>query len=150
MGEVIFGKKNFTNLSLTCDHLICFDQIRFTFRYNTITTQIRLKKILRRFKYIVISGAFLIPFFICLIFCAVPLYLLEVSLGQFTGKSPVIVWSICPLFKGNIFTVSPSLLFTVSISLGFLCHWKSTVGCCYLHFRASGAGCSMNINTENL
>lgn len=47
-----------------------------------------------------LSGAFLIPFFIVLIFCGVPLYFLEVSLGQFTGKSPVVVWSICPLLKG--------------------------------------------------
>lgn len=50
-----------------------------------------------------LSGAFLIPFFIVLIFCGVPLYFLEVSLGQFTGKSPVVVWSICPLFKGISF-----------------------------------------------
>ncbi|XP_062585245.1 sodium- and chloride-dependent glycine transporter 1-like, partial [Saccostrea cucullata] len=56
-----------------------------------------------RFPYLCMrngGGAFLIPFFILLFTSGVPLYFLEVALGQFTGKSPVVVWSISPLFKG--------------------------------------------------
>lgn len=64
------------------------------------------------FYFVFFPGAFLIPFFVSLMFCGVPLYFLEVSLGQFSGKSPVIVWSIYPLSKG----ISISVLYQ-SISL---------------------------------
>ncbi|XP_005093279.1 sodium- and chloride-dependent glycine transporter 1 [Aplysia californica] len=70
-----------------------------------------------RFPYVCIrngGGAFLIPFFICLTLCGLPLYLLEVSMGQFVSLSPYHVWSICPLFKG------------IGISMNvlcFLCSW---------------------------
>jgi hypothetical protein len=33
--------------------------------------------------------------------CGLPLYFLEVSLGQFTGKGCFHVWEACPLFKGK-------------------------------------------------
>ncbi|ESP01647.1 hypothetical protein LOTGIDRAFT_200147, partial [Lottia gigantea] len=46
------------------------------------------------------GGAFLIPFVIFLVTCGLPLYLLEQSMGQFTGRSPVQSWEVCPLFKG--------------------------------------------------
>ncbi|KAK3086152.1 hypothetical protein FSP39_014370, partial [Pinctada imbricata] len=56
-----------------------------------------------RFPYLVAKhggGAFLVPFFFFLFMCGLPLFMLEVSLGQFSGKSPLIVWSISPLFRG--------------------------------------------------
>ena len=46
------------------------------------------------------SGAFLLPFLLCLLVLGLPLFLLEAALGQFSGKSPYHVWSICPLVKG--------------------------------------------------
>ncbi|XP_071096648.1 sodium- and chloride-dependent GABA transporter 1-like [Haliotis cracherodii] len=46
------------------------------------------------------GGAFLIPFVVCLVLCGLPLYFLEVALGQFTGSSATHVWSLCPLVKG--------------------------------------------------
>ena len=54
-----------------------------------------------------ISGAFLIPFLFFLVTCGLPLFFMEVSLGQFRGKGILHVWEICPLFKGryeNIFS----------------------------------------------
>ncbi|XP_035824707.1 sodium- and chloride-dependent GABA transporter 2 [Aplysia californica] len=56
-----------------------------------------------RFPYICIrngGGAFLIPFIICLLLCGLPLYFMEVALGQFLAKSSLHVFEICPLLKG--------------------------------------------------
>ena len=47
------------------------------------------------------GGAFLIPFAFFLITCGGPLYYLEVCLGQFSGKSAVLAFELCPLFKGK-------------------------------------------------
>ncbi|XP_048247888.1 sodium- and chloride-dependent glycine transporter 1-like [Haliotis rufescens] len=46
------------------------------------------------------GGAFLIPFIVCLVLCGLPLFFLEVAMGQFSGKSATHVWSVCPLMKG--------------------------------------------------
>ncbi|XP_046569971.1 sodium- and chloride-dependent glycine transporter 1-like [Haliotis rubra] len=46
------------------------------------------------------GGAFLIPYFVGIITCGVPLFFLEVTIGQFSNMSATHVWVICPLFKG--------------------------------------------------
>ncbi|XP_067651054.1 sodium- and chloride-dependent glycine transporter 2-like [Haliotis asinina] len=46
------------------------------------------------------GGAFLIPYFAGIFTCSVPLFFLEASIGQFTSRSALHVWSICPLLKG--------------------------------------------------
>ncbi|XP_067664255.1 sodium- and chloride-dependent GABA transporter 1-like [Haliotis asinina] len=46
------------------------------------------------------GSAFLIPYFVGIITCGVPLFFLEVTIGQFSKMSAAHVWVICPLFKG--------------------------------------------------
>ena len=48
-------------------------------------------------------GAFLIPYIVMLITCGMPMYIMEVALGQYIAEGPIQVWRIvCPLFRGKI------------------------------------------------
>nr|KAI8763801.1 sodium- and chloride-dependent glycine transporter 1-like; partial [Biomphalaria glabrata] len=56
-----------------------------------------------RFPYVCIrngGGAFLIPYIVCLMLCGLPLYFMDVAMGQFMSRGVYHIWSICPLFKG--------------------------------------------------
>ncbi|KAK6182350.1 hypothetical protein SNE40_010059 [Patella caerulea] len=46
------------------------------------------------------GAVFLIPYGIFMILLAFPLTFLELSLGQYSGKSSYDVWNICPAFRG--------------------------------------------------
>ncbi|XP_054280657.1 sodium- and chloride-dependent creatine transporter 1-like [Macrosteles quadrilineatus] len=46
------------------------------------------------------GGAFLIPYFICLVTGGIPIFFLEVGLGQFMSEGGITAWNICPIFKG--------------------------------------------------
>lgn len=58
-----------------------------------------------------ISGAFLIPYLICLLTGGIPIFFLEVGLGQFMSEGGITVWNICPIFKGNYNTKQFRILF---------------------------------------
>ncbi|XP_033729248.1 sodium- and chloride-dependent creatine transporter 1-like, partial [Pecten maximus] len=46
------------------------------------------------------GGAFLIPYMTFLVLGGVPLFMLEVGLGQYMSRSGLKAWDICPLFQG--------------------------------------------------
>lgn len=58
------------------------------------------------------GGAFLIPYFLMLFLCGIPLLLMELTLGQYTRRGPIgALEKICPLFKGaGVGTVIMSFL----------------------------------------
>lgn len=47
------------------------------------------------------GGAFLIPYFICLITGGIPIFFLEIAIGQYTSQGGITAWNFCPLFRGK-------------------------------------------------
>ena len=66
------------------------------------STSHKLKDCFRHFNWTFQhAGAFLIPYFICVLIGAIPMFVLEIAMGQYTSQGAVSCWNyFCPLFKG--------------------------------------------------
>ncbi|XP_014669610.1 PREDICTED: sodium- and chloride-dependent glycine transporter 1-like [Priapulus caudatus] len=74
-----------------------------------------------RFPYICFrsgGGAFLIPYLIALAVCGMPLFFLDVGIGQFSSSGGILMWNISPIFKGVGFgMILVSVLYCVVYNL---------------------------------
>ncbi|XP_021339911.1 sodium- and chloride-dependent glycine transporter 2-like, partial [Mizuhopecten yessoensis] len=46
------------------------------------------------------GGSFLLAFLFFLVVCGLPMFFLDLAIGQFTGKTVLHSWEVCPLLKG--------------------------------------------------
>ena len=54
----------------------------------------------------------MIPYVLMLIFGAMPLFYMEVILGQYNRQGPISLWRICPIFKGKHY-ILPTCTFKI-------------------------------------
>ncbi|XP_035774254.1 sodium- and chloride-dependent glycine transporter 2-like [Anopheles albimanus] len=76
------------------------------------------------------GGAFLVPYLLMLALCGIPLFFLEVCLGQFSGTGCVTVFKIVPLLKGAgiaivVINFICTAYYNVILSYPILFLWKS-------------------------
>ncbi|XP_004845195.1 sodium-dependent dopamine transporter isoform X1 [Heterocephalus glaber] len=60
------------------------------------------------------GGAFLVPYLLFMVIAGMPLFYMELALGQFNREGAAGVWKICPILKGVGFTV-----ILISLYVGF-------------------------------
>lgn len=49
----------------------------------------------------VCAGAFLVPYLFFMVIAGMPLFYMELALGQYNREGAAGVWKICPIFKGR-------------------------------------------------
>lgn len=86
-------------------------------------------------------GAFMLPYFIMLVFCGIPLFFLELSFGQFASLGCLGVWKISPMFKGEQWTCFSLFVYKIIMEC-YLLHFVLTF-CFFSH--SSGVGYGMMV-----
>ncbi|XP_066285912.1 sodium- and chloride-dependent glycine transporter 1-like isoform X2 [Branchiostoma lanceolatum] len=94
------------------------------------------------------GGAFLIPYLLFLTFAGIPLFMMEMSFGQYGSLGPLTIWRACPIFKG--------IGYGMVVVSGLVCIYYNVIIAWTLHFLFSSftsalpwATCDNAWNTEN-
>ncbi|XP_032325402.1 sodium-dependent dopamine transporter [Camelus dromedarius] len=94
------------------------------------------------------GGAFLVPYLLFMVIAGMPLFYMELALGQFNREGAAGVWKICPLLKGVGYTV-----ILISLYVGF---FYNVIIAWALHYLFSSfsaelpwTGCNNSWNSPN-
>ncbi|KAH9495200.1 Sodium- and chloride-dependent taurine transporter [Bulinus truncatus] len=68
------------------------------------------------------GGAFLVPYFIAVFLGGIPMFFLEVSLGQYMSEGGIGPWKIAPLFKG-IGYATAAIVFLLNCEYNIILTW---------------------------
>ncbi|XP_070829692.1 sodium- and chloride-dependent GABA transporter 2-like [Chaetodon trifascialis] len=95
------------------------------------------------------GGVFFIPYFFILFTCGIPLFFLEVSLGQLTGQGGITCWrKICPLFEGLGYSNETIMLYMMMYYIVILA-WAFRYLFFSFHTVLPWTSCNNTWNTEN-
>ncbi|VDI22541.1 solute carrier family 6 (neurotransmitter transporter, GABA) member 6/8/11/12/13 [Mytilus galloprovincialis] len=95
------------------------------------------------------GGAFFIPYIIMLVCGGIPVFMLEVGLGQYMSQGGLHAWNIAPLFKG-IGIAMTVILFLMNIYYIFIMAWAVFYFIMSLTTTLPWSHCNNSWNTESL
>ncbi|KAK3589108.1 hypothetical protein CHS0354_017450 [Potamilus streckersoni] len=94
------------------------------------------------------GGAFIIPYFTVLILGALPIFFMEMSLGQFHREGPITVWKIVPICKG-IGYASCFMAYIVAFYYNVVIGWSFFYLFSSFTLNLPWGGCNNSWNTEH-
>ncbi|CAH0557165.1 unnamed protein product [Brassicogethes aeneus] len=94
------------------------------------------------------GGAFLIPYFLMLFTCGIPLFFMETSLGQFSSSGILTLFKISPIFKGAGYAM---IIVNVIVSSYFTTIYTYPINFLFYCFQYElpWSNCKNSWNTEN-
>lgn len=115
--------------TLNCILVFWFPLILFVFVVLTVAEYMFFSLLSYYMLYFTVyddfSGAFLIPYFTCLVIIGIPVFYLELCFGQFASLGPLKIWEMNPALKGeiqnNIFNEKFSIIFSIWPKIIFSC-----------------------------
>ncbi|KAK4300372.1 hypothetical protein Pmani_027416 [Petrolisthes manimaculis] len=94
------------------------------------------------------GGAFLLPYFLITVFGALPLFFMELVLGQYNRQGPITVWKICPFFRG-VGYCAVLVAYFVSFYYNVIIAWSIHFVYASFSYELPWTSCNHTWNTEN-
>ncbi|XP_069956817.1 sodium-dependent dopamine transporter-like [Cherax quadricarinatus] len=94
------------------------------------------------------GGAFLLPYFLITMFGALPLFFMELVLGQYNRQGPITVWKVCPLFRG-VGYCAVLVAYFVSFYYNVIIAWSIYYVYASFSYELPWTSCNHTWNTDN-